>query len=161
MSVIDVCIGPQGSPRMAIRRSIKTDAAALLDIWVRAVRATHTFLTESEIQSLLPVVRDRVLPALDLWILCDDASSPIGFMGVGERSIEALFIAPEWFRSGGGTLLVDFARSRLRRPIEVDVNEQNPEAVKFYEAMGFERVGRSPLDGDGRPYPLLHLRERN
>jgi putative acetyltransferase len=39
----------------------------------------------------------------------------------------------------------------------VDVNEQNPEALGFYASRGFVQVGRSELDGDGRPYPLLHL----
>jgi putative acetyltransferase len=40
----------------------------------------------------------------------------------------------------------------------VDVNEQNPAAVGFYEALGFVVVSRSPVDGDGRPFPLLHMR---
>ncbi len=41
---------------------------------------------------------------------------------------------------------------------EVDVNEQNTQALDFYLRRGFHVVGRSPLDGQGRPYPLLHLR---
>lgn len=40
----------------------------------------------------------------------------------------------------------------------VDVNEQNPDAVGFYRRMGFEIVGRLPLDGQGRPFPVLHMR---
>jgi putative acetyltransferase len=39
-----------------------------------------------------------------------------------------------------------------------DVNEQNGQAVGFYKRMGFTATGRSPLDGQGRPYPLLHLK---
>lgn len=39
----------------------------------------------------------------------------------------------------------------------VDVNEQNEQALGFYRRLGFAQVGRSPLDGEGRPYPLLHL----
>jgi len=41
----------------------------------------------------------------------------------------------------------------------VDVSEQNPEALAFHLANGFIIVGRSALDGGGRPFPLLHLRE--
>jgi putative acetyltransferase len=41
---------------------------------------------------------------------------------------------------------------------ELDVNEQNEQAVGFYRRMGFEVVGRSALDGTGKPYPLLHMR---
>jgi hypothetical protein len=39
----------------------------------------------------------------------------------------------------------------------LDVNEQNPQAVGFYLHQGFRITGRSPLDGLGKPYPLLHL----
>ena len=41
-----------------------------------------------------------------------------------------------------------------------DVNEQNERAVGFYERMGFVRTGHSPRDGQGRPYPLIHLAHR-
>ena len=41
---------------------------------------------------------------------------------------------------------------------ELDVNEQNPQALGFYLHEGFEVVGRSQTDGLGQPYPLLHLR---
>ncbi|SLJ82783.1 putative acetyltransferase [Mycobacteroides abscessus subsp. abscessus] len=38
------------------------------------------------------------------------------------------------------------------------MNEDNPTARKFYAAKGFEEIGRSEIDGQGRPFPLLHLR---
>ena len=41
----------------------------------------------------------------------------------------------------------------------MDVNEQNAEARKFYEALGFTVEGRSALDDMGLPYPLLHMRK--
>ena len=40
----------------------------------------------------------------------------------------------------------------------MDVNEQNSAARGFYEACGFAVEGRSELDDQGRPYPLLHMR---
>jgi putative acetyltransferase len=148
----------QGSSVMTIRAATPADHAKLLEIWLRSVRATHTFLTEADIQRLLPLVRDAALPALELWVLCGEDSTPIGFLGLEGAKVEALFLAPEWCRRGGGRMLLDHAR-RLKGRLTVDVNEQNPEAVRFYQACGFTIVGRSPLDGDGRPFPLLHLRE--
>ena len=129
-----------------------------MDIWLRSVRATHTFLTEDDIQSLLPLVRDAALPALELWVLCAESGAAVGFLGLDGAKVEALFIAPEWCRRGGGRMLLDHAR-RLKGALAVDVNEQNPGAVRFYEACGFAVVGRSEVDGAGRPFPLLHLRE--
>jgi putative acetyltransferase len=37
----------------------------------------------------------------------------------------------------------------------VDVNEQNAEGRRGH--MVFEQVGRSELDGQGNPFPLLHM----
>ncbi len=142
---------------LRIREGSATDHALLLDIWLRAVRETHTFLSAVDIDELYPVVRDLALPQLSLWVLTS-GETPVGFMGLDGASVEALFIAPEWSRRGGGRLLLAHARA-LHGALRVDVNEQNPEARKFYEAQGFSVVGRSELDGGGRPFPLLHMQE--
>ena len=42
---------------------------------------------------------------------------------------------------------------------KVDVNEQNQEALGFYKHLGYDIIGRSPLDGQGRPFPVLHLKK--
>lgn len=144
---------------MIIREADPSDRDTLLDIWLRSVRGTHAFLTEQDIQSLLPRVRDRALVDLELWVLCSEKNCPIGFLGLAGSKVEALFLIPEYRRFGGGRMLLDHAR-RLKGPLTVDVNEQNPEAVRFYEACGFTVEGRSELDGEGRAFPLLHLRER-
>jgi putative acetyltransferase len=54
--------------------------------------------------------------------------------------------------------MIDHAR-RLKGRLAVDVNEQNPAAVRFYLACGFAVVGRSEVDDAGRPFPLLHMQE--
>jgi putative acetyltransferase len=58
---------------------------------------------------------------------------------------------------GVGRQLVRHARS-LWPELTVDVNEQNDAARRFYAACGFVVAGRSELDEQGRPYPLLHMR---
>ncbi|WP_415964949.1 GNAT family N-acetyltransferase [Desulfovibrio piger] len=80
-----------------------------------------------------------------------------GFLGSVGQQVEMLFVEPGLRGRGIGTaLLEDFAS---RHPgILLDVNEQNTAARDFYARRGFEVAGRSPLDGAGQPYPLLHLR---
>lgn len=143
---------------MTIREGRPDDHESLLAIWLRSVRGSHSFLTEEDIQGLLPLVREQALPALELWVLCDDDGEPVGFSGLDGAKMEALFIAPEFAGRGGGRALVEHAR-RLKGPLTVDVNEQNPAALHFYQALGFRGVGRSETDGGGRPFPLLHLAE--
>ncbi|MFA9441468.1 acetyltransferase [Uliginosibacterium sp. sgz301328] len=143
---------------MQIRPAQRQDHSLLLDIWQRSVRASHDFLSEQDIQTLLPLVRDMALPNLELWVLCSDTAAPVGFMGLDGNKLEALFIAPSYFGQGGGKLMVEHAR-RLKGPLRVDVNEQNPGAVAFYLANGFKVAARSPVDSQGQPFPLLHLCE--
>ncbi|MDO4768577.1 MAG: GNAT family N-acetyltransferase, partial [Pseudomonadota bacterium] len=81
----------------------------------------------------------------------------LGFIGVGGRKIEMLFIASAARGKGIGKSLVRHAIEEMDAA-EVDVNEQNPEARGFYEHMGFEVFSRSPLDAQGRPFPILHMR---
>lgn len=142
---------------MSIRRAIPSDQPILLDIWLRSVRATHTFLTEDDIQSFLPIVRDVAFVELEVWVLRSDAGELMGFMGLAGNKLEALFLDPKFHRSGGGRRLVQHARE-LHGELTLDVNEQNPGACRFYEACGFVVEGRSELDSTGRPFPLLHMR---
>jgi len=141
---------------MIIRQATNADHPQLLNIWLRSVRATHHFLQESDIKALLPQLRDIYLPAVELWVTVDAEDCPLGFIGLNENHVEMLFIEPDLRGKGIGRALLDHACS-LRSQMSVDVNEQNPEAVGFYLHYGFVQTGRSPLDGEGRPFPLLHL----
>lgn len=141
---------------MIIRQPTNADHPQLLNIWLRSVRATHHFLQESDIEALLPQLRDIYLPAVELWVTVDAEDCPLGFIGLNENHVEMLFIEPDLRGKGIGRALLDHACS-LRSQMSVDVNEQNPEAVGFYLHYGFVQTGRSPLDGEGRPFPLLHL----
>ena len=141
---------------MTIRRATAADGPGLIDIWERSVRATHRFLDEIAIQALLPQVRAYLTGNAELWVLVDD-DTVVGFMGLSAGSIDALFLSPEATGRGGGRQLVSWARA-LRGDLTVDVNEQNPEAQRFYEKCGFIVTGRSDTDDQGRPYPLLHMR---
>ena len=146
-------------PRMStrIRPATMQDHPALLALWLASVRATHAFLTEGDVDALLPVVRDAALPHLEVWVMeCEGDIA--GFIGLADAHVEALFIAPAYFRRGCGAGLLGHARTS-RGSLTVDVNEQNPAALAFYQANGFEVYGRSPLDASGNPFPLLHLSE--
>lgn len=142
-----------------IRRSRADDLDTLVALWERSVRATHDFLTEADIDALRPLVREALSDdALELWVLTEQSDVPIGFMGLAGNDIAALFLEPAHRGRGGGRRLVAHAQALREGSLTVDVNEQNPAARGFYEALGFVVVGRSPLDDDGRPFPVLHLR---
>lgn len=140
-------------------KPVSTDYEALTELWEASVRATHDFLPESDIQYFKPLVRDQFLAAVDLHALQDASGRFHGFLGVLDGKIEMLFVDPESRGKGCGKRLLQIALEKLQA-YDLDVNEQNSQAVGFYQKMGFEITGRSPLDGMGKPYPLLHMKYR-
>lgn len=141
---------------MDIRAYAAGDNARLIDIWLAAVRATHHFLSEDDIRFFLPQVREQYLPALEVLVAVDQTGQPTGFAGFSGSKLEMLFVDPASHGFGIGRRLVEHAVA-LKGPLEVDVNEQNPGAVAFYRKCGFQPVGRSELDGSGKPFPLIHM----
>lgn len=143
---------------MEVRRAIQADASVLFDIWLRSVRETHGFVQEDDIQAMIPLVRDYLASsAPEFWIVCNESGTIMGFVGMAGKKMESLFLAPEFQGQGGGRRLVQHAQA-LHGELTVDVNEQNAAARGFYAACGFVVEGRSELDDQGRPYPLLHMR---
>jgi putative acetyltransferase len=128
----------------------------VVEVWEASVRATHHFVTEANIQFFKPLVRKALAAMAALACVRDDEGQVAGFIGVACGKVEMLFLAPSYRGQGGGRRLLRYAVTRLGART-VDVNEQNEQAVGFYLRMGFEVVGRSELDGTGKPYPLLHL----
>ncbi|AIR04087.1 GCN5 family acetyltransferase [Cedecea neteri] len=142
---------------LTIRKATPPDFDALAEIWEASVRATHDFLPEQNIRALKPQVRERYMPQIPMLLAADEAGEPLGFIGCHENRIEMLFVAPESRGTGVGKQLLQLAIEQLQVD-EVDVNEQNPQGVGFYLHMGFAQIGRSELDGEGNPFPLLHLK---
>lgn len=133
--------------------------AALLEIWEASVRATHHFLSEQDILSLKPLVETGLREIPSLCVIADAEDRPLGFLGLDGAKIEMLFISPQARGLGLGRRMLLYAMRELGAD-RLDVNEQNTQGVGFYIHMGFEVVGRSPLDGQGNPFPLLAMKLR-
>ncbi|MGC5702391.1 GNAT family N-acetyltransferase [Pseudomonas sp. NFXW11] len=134
-----------------------SDYAELTQVWEASVRATHDFLPDSYIEKLRNLVQTRYLDAVMLICTRDQRQRITGFAGVAAGKVEMLFIAPAHRGQGLGRQLLRYAVEHLNAQ-QLDVNEQNPQALGFYFKQGFEVVGRSEQDGMGQPYPLLHMR---
>jgi len=139
-----------------LRPSRPEDGPRVVEIWAAAVDATHDFLTPEDRAAIGKEVED-FLPYAQMTLAVDDRDRAIGFMLIDNGHMEALFIDPAHRGAGVGAIMIDYALA-VHPSLSTDVNEQNAQAVGFYEHMGFERTGWSATDGQGRPYPLIHLR---
>ncbi|TWF76896.1 putative acetyltransferase [Pseudonocardia hierapolitana] len=142
---------------LALRAATESDWPDLVRIWRRAVEATHSFLAPSDIDEIETQVRTTVLPSLTVTVAQRARSGSVGWIGVHDTQVEALFVDPTAHRQGVGRALLDAATAAMPH-VTLDVNEQNPSAVGFYKRHGFVEIGRSERDGEGRPFPLVHMR---
>ena len=131
------------------------DHPTLIMIWEASVRASHHFLPEDYLQhikSLLPEIFKHVT----IYVYRSEQGLITGFLGVSDEKIEMLFIDPQHMRKGIGKQLTRFAIEELRLSA-VDVNEQNKDALHFYQQLGFTVTKRNKVDSLGKPFPILEM----
>ena len=129
---------------------------SIVALWEASVRATHHFIREEDIQYYKPLIRNEYLKSVSLYAIRVPENAIAGFMGISGSNLEMLFIHPDHFRKGFGKILLQHATVALKVS-KVEVNEENTEALHFYQKFGFKVVGRSETDSAGKRYPLLHL----
>lgn len=132
---------------------------SLTALWEASVRATHHFLREADIRNLKPYVTEGLAGIRHLYVAVD-ADAPAAFIGIQDEKIEMLFVSPQHLRKGIGKRLVNMA-VRNHGAAFVDVNEQNPDARAFYEKLGFVEFGRTEMDEQGNPFPIIEMRRKD
>lgn len=92
-----------------------------------------------------------------LIIAQDEEGNPTAFMGIENEVLEMLFITPDQRGKGLGKALLNLGIMKYGVK-QLTVNEQNSQAVGFYEHIGFKVYKRTPRDEQGNPYPLLYMK---
>ncbi|CAI3265489.1 GNAT family N-acetyltransferase [Enterococcus cecorum] len=129
----------------------------IVQLWEANVKVTHTFLTKEEIQNIKQYVPQAVEHVQHLCIALSKQGELLGFIGVADQRLEMLFIQVNARGQGIGKQLLRYAIKNFDVK-ELTVNEQNPQAIGFYEHLGFVTYKRIDLDEGGQPYPLLYMK---
>ncbi|MDL2282324.1 GNAT family N-acetyltransferase [Parabacteroides sp. OttesenSCG-928-G06] len=137
-----------------IQKGEKADYNQLMMVWESAVKATHDFLVLEDFEFFKQII-PNYFPNVDLYVIRVDKAI-VAFMGVSGENIEMLFVSSDSRGKGFGKSLLLYALETLKAK-KVDVNEQNTQAVGFYERFGFKVISRSEKDSTGKDYPILHL----
>ena len=140
---------------VSIRANRSDDADRIVEIWCTSVDATHDFLSAEDRVSIEALVAEHI-PKADLDLLVDADDTPLAFLKMDGPMIDALFVAGDRLGEGLGSVLLRHAMEHHGANV-LEVNEQNPQAVAFYDRWGFEVTGRTETDDHGRPYPTLTM----
>ena len=132
---------------------------AMLKIWEDSVRASHFFLTDSDIVEIKEEVKGA-FEFLQNILVAKVGEDFAGFIGVSEKSIEMLFVASKFFNLGLGKRLIFEAVNAFfteQDEILLDCNEQNERGLTFYQKLGFKERSKSQKDSKGRDFAIIHF----
>ena len=129
----------------------------LLNVWEASVRTTHLFLSDAEVNQIKSYVPQALEGVAHLIIVETENGEPLGFMGIENKRLEMLFLSPAERGKGLGRQLLQYGMKNYGLQ-ELTVNEQNLQAVDFYEHLGFEIYKKTECDEEGNPYPLLYMK---
>jgi putative acetyltransferase len=133
------------APTRAIRDFFEADLSALVDIWVAAWSETGLGIDfDARRAWLIGHLRDLRAGGAEIIVGLEAGGRPAGFAAIDAKSgyLDQLCVAPAERGSGLAAALLKEAKRRSPGVIELDVNEMNPRARRFYEREGFSTVGR-------------------
>lgn len=133
-----------------------TDLETLSAIWFAASLLAHPFIGEERLREQRVLIETKYLPEAETFVACR-AGAPVGFVSLLDNFIGGLFVAPGQQGHGIGRTLVAHAL-KLKGELLLEVYTGNAQALRFYEALGFEELSRRAQDDEGLPFENAQLR---
>jgi putative acetyltransferase len=140
--------------KRTIRQYKDEDLAEVLASWENASRISHPFLSNEFIEQERYNVPNIYLPNADTWVI-EQNGQVIGFIALLGNKVGAVFVQPEFHRTGAGWALMDKAQE-LHGNLEVEVFEANSIGCSFYTKYGFKYLTKKIHEDTG--YTLLRLK---
>jgi putative acetyltransferase len=128
------------------------DEEAAIALWLRTWQTAYP---DIDFSARLPWWRERwrnELVARAYVVVADSAGVMIGFVTIDPttRYLDQIVVAPEAWGSGLAEALVAEARRLSPEGLDLQVNQDNARAIRFYLKMGFVITGED-TNSAGRP----------
>lgn len=135
-----------------VREARVEDAGAIAEIWLDSFKATYAFPPAHPDEDVRAWVADGLLPETETWIAAV-GDTAVGFIAIGDGSVEQLYLSPAWTGRGIGSRLVLLAQARRPAGLELWTFQVNDGARRFYERHGFRAVELTDGSGNEEAQP--------
>jgi putative acetyltransferase len=143
-----------------LRRYHPRDEEASVALWLRTWQKTYP---EFDFAERLDWWRERwrneLLPVAEV-VIAEADGTMIGFVTVDPRTfyLDQIVVAPEYWRTGVGAMLIAEAKLISPAGLDLDVNIDNVRAIGFYRRLGFLITGVGKNSISGKPVHRMSWR---
>ena len=138
-------------PPLKVRPYAAADEDAAIELWQRTWQDAYP---DIDFAARAGWWRERwrqeLVPAAEI-VVAEAAGGIVGFVTVDPRTryLDQIVVAPECWRSGVGSALIEEAARLSPEGLDLDVNTDNARAIRFYEKRGFviSSGGVNPISG--------------
>jgi len=135
---------PPNSLNLSICSYVESDRDALIALWVASWQETMPAIDFNARRAWF-TAHLKSLEAAGFETVCvfDPAHTLLGFVTLNPETheLDQLAVTPPAWGSGVAARLLDAARCLSPDALVLDVNFDNPRAIRFYEREGFSRIG--------------------
>ena len=145
------------TPRFSIAPFVPADLTAVSDLWVATWAKA---MPDIDFEARRPWFHGHLeaLQAGGAQVLVARSDADTGGLNVAgfvaihprTRYLDQLAVAPAFWGSGAAAALMAAARERSPEGIDLDVNQDNPRAVAFYQRYGFKIAAAATNPTSGR-----------
>ena len=129
-----------------IRKSQKQDIGRIADIWLDTNLKAHNFIPAQYWNDNYEAVKEMLSQA-ELYVYEDERGIQ-GFVGLCGDYIAGIFVQSGAQSGGIGRQLIDFVKG-IRGRLKLNVYQNNPRAVRFYQREGFMICGEQTDENTG------------
>ena len=132
---------------VTVRKYQDNDLKNVLSSWENASKLAHPILTDLFLAKEREKIPQLYLPVAETWV-AELNVVVIGFISLLGNEVGAIFVQPEFHKTGTGRALMDKAVN-LRGDLDVEVFEANTIGRRFYSDYGFESVAKKVHEETG------------
>ncbi len=145
---------------LTLRPYTAADEDAAIELW-RRTWALH--YPRIDFTARVPWWRERwrqeLVPTAEI-VLAEQDSRLVGFVTIDPATmyLDQIVVAPEAWGAGAALALLDEAKRRSPKGIDLKVNKDNARAIRFYEKHGFVYAGDDRNPGSDKPVNRMSWR---
>ena len=145
---------------IALRPYIAADEDAAIALWQRTWQVAYPQIAFGKrLEWWRARWRDDLVPVATI-VIAERDGAMIGFVTIDRDTgyLDQIVVAPEFWRSGIGGILLDEAKRLSPEKIELHVNQDNERAIALYIKTGFSITGESVSKHSGLPLYVMTWR---